>query len=34
VFNLTVATFAGLLGGLLGQRLRARGVLPGSRGRP
>jgi hypothetical protein len=32
VFNLTVVTFAGLLGGILGQRLRARGVLPGSRG--
>ncbi len=34
VFNLTVVTFAGLLGGLLGQRLRARGVLPGSRRPP
>ena len=33
VFNLTVVTFAGVLGGFLGQRLRARGILPGSRGR-
>jgi hypothetical protein len=31
VFNLTVATFAGLLGGILGQRLRSRGFMPGSR---
>jgi len=31
VFNLTVATFAGLLGGILGQRLRSRGFVPGSR---
>ncbi|MGI9030171.1 MAG: hypothetical protein ACR2HP_09330 [Ilumatobacteraceae bacterium] len=31
VFNLTVATFAGLVGGLLGQRLRSRGFVPGSR---
>ena len=33
VFNLTVATFAGLLGGVLGQRLRSRGFVPGSRAR-
>ncbi|MGI9053356.1 MAG: hypothetical protein ACR2HQ_12025 [Ilumatobacteraceae bacterium] len=34
VFNLTAATFAGLLGGLLGQRLRSRGFVPSSRSRP
>ena len=34
MFNLTVVLGAGLLGGVLGQTLRARGVLPGSRGRP
>lgn len=33
VFNLTVATFAGLLGGVLGQRLRSRGFVPGARSR-
>ena len=33
VFNLTVVTFAGVLGGFLGQRLRARGFVPGTRGR-
>lgn len=33
IFNLTVATFAGLLGGILGQRLRSRGFVPGARGR-
>ncbi len=32
VFNLTVVTFAGLIGGLLGQRLRSRGFVPRSRG--
>ena len=31
VFNLTVVLAAGLVGGLLGQKLRSRGVLPGSR---
>ena len=31
VFNLMVVLLAGLLGGLLGQYLRNRGVLPGSR---
>jgi hypothetical protein len=33
MFNLTLVLAAGLLGGVLGQTLRARGVLPGSRGR-
>ena len=28
VFNLSITTGAGLLGGLLGQRLRSRGVFP------
>ena len=32
MFNLTVVLGAGFLGGLLGQVLRSRGVLPGSRG--
>ena len=32
MFNLTVVLLAGLVGGLLGQVLRSRGVLPGSRG--
>ena len=32
MFNLAVVLGAGLLGGLLGQILRSRGVLPGSRG--
>ena len=32
MFNLTVVLGGGLLGGLLGQKLRSRGVLPGSRG--
>jgi hypothetical protein len=31
VFNLAVALGAGLIGGLLGQTLRSRGVLPGAR---
>ena len=31
VFNLMVVLLAGLLGGILGQRLRDRGVFPGSR---
>ena len=29
-FNLTIVLAAGLVGGLLGQRLRSRGVLPGA----
>ena len=33
VFNLTVVTFAGVLGGFLGQRLRASGFVPGTKGR-
>ncbi len=33
MFNLTIVAAAGLLGGVLGQALRARGVLPGSRDR-
>jgi uncharacterized membrane protein YfcA len=32
MFNLAVVLGAGLVGGLLGQTLRSRGVLPGSRG--
>jgi uncharacterized membrane protein YfcA len=32
MFNLAVVLGAGLVGGLLGQVLRSRGVLPGSRG--
>jgi uncharacterized membrane protein YfcA len=32
MFNLAVVLGVGLLGGLLGQVLRSRGVLPGSRG--
>ena len=32
MFNLAVVLGAGLLGGLLGQLLRSKGVLPGSRG--
>ena len=32
MFNLTVVLGAGLVGGLLGQKLRSRGVMPGSRG--
>jgi uncharacterized membrane protein YfcA len=32
MFNLAVVLGAGLLGGLLGQVLRSKGVLPGSRG--
>lgn len=32
MFNLAVVLGAGLVGGLLGQKLRSRGVLPGSRG--
>lgn len=32
MFNLAVVLGAGLLGGLLGGKLRSRGVLPGSRG--
>ena len=32
MFNLTVVLAAGLVGGLLGQKLRSRGVLPGDRG--
>jgi uncharacterized membrane protein YfcA len=31
MFNLTVSLAAGLVGGLLGQKLRSRGVLPGAR---
>ncbi len=31
MFNLTVVLAAGLIGGLLGQKLRSRGVLPGDR---
>ena len=31
MFNLTVVLAAGLVGGLLGQKLRSRGVLPGDR---
>ena len=31
MFNLTVVLAAGLIGGLLGQKLRRRGVLPGDR---
>ena len=31
MFNLTVVLVAGLVGGLLGQQLRSRGILPGSR---
>jgi len=34
MFNLAVVLGAGLVGGLLGQILRSRGVLPGSRGTP
>lgn len=30
-FNLTVVLFAGLVGGLLGQKLRSRGFVPGAR---
>jgi uncharacterized membrane protein YfcA len=32
MFNLAVVLGAGLVGGLLGQQLRSRGVRPGSRG--
>ncbi|MET0143478.1 MAG: hypothetical protein ABW328_01640 [Ilumatobacteraceae bacterium] len=31
MFNVTVVLAAGLVGGLLGQKLRSRGILPGSR---
>jgi uncharacterized membrane protein YfcA len=31
MFNLTVVLAAGLIGGLLGQKLRSQGVLPGDR---
>jgi uncharacterized membrane protein YfcA len=34
MFNLAVVGGAGLLGGLLGGKLRSKGVLPGSRGTP
>jgi uncharacterized membrane protein YfcA len=34
LFNLSVAIGAGLVGGLLGQRLRSRGVVPRGEGTP
>ena len=34
MFNLAVVLGAGLVGGLLGQFMRSRGVLPGQRGAP
>ena len=34
MFNLAVVLGAGLLGGLLGGKLRSKGVLPGTRGMP